>query len=107
MSLKRRARWCIFTICGDAFQIVVWLLFGSRMVRLVGQEVPPRDQLVTAYLRVPSDAERILAKRLGRIAKPIIYVGQHWNALLTLTKQHVPMHKSASANRQRHNTTQP
>ena len=40
MSLKRRARWCIFTICGDAFQIVVWLLFGARMVRLVGQEVP-------------------------------------------------------------------
>ena len=75
MSLKRRARWCIFTICGDAFQIVVWLLFGARMVRLVGQEVSARDQLVTAHLRVPSDAERILAKGLGQVIKIIIYVG--------------------------------
>ena len=75
MSLKRRARWCIFTICGDAFQIVVWLLFGARTVRLIGQEVPPRDQLVTAYLGIPSEAERILAKGLGQIIKPITYVG--------------------------------
>jgi hypothetical protein len=34
-------------------------LFGARMVRLVGQEVAPCDQLVPAHLRVPSNAERI------------------------------------------------
>ena len=55
-------------------QFVVALL-RARMVRLVGQEVPPRDQLVTAYLGVPSDAERILTKGLGQIIKPITYVG--------------------------------
>jgi hypothetical protein len=44
-------------------QLIVTLL-SARMVRLVGQKVPPRDQLVTAYLGIPSDAERILAKGL-------------------------------------------
>ncbi len=55
-------------------QLIV-TLFGARMVRLVGQEVTPRGQLVTAHLRVPSDAECILAKGLGQIIKPITYVG--------------------------------
>ncbi len=55
-------------------QFVVTLL-GARMVRLAGQEVPPRDQLVPAYLGIPSDAERIHTKGLGQIVKPIIYVG--------------------------------
>jgi hypothetical protein len=45
------------------------------MVRLAGQEVPPRDQLVTAHLGIPSDAERILAKGLGQVKKIITYVG--------------------------------
>jgi len=55
-------------------QFVVALL-RARMVRLVGQEVPPRDQLVTAHLRVPSDAECILAKGLGQVKEIIAYVG--------------------------------
>jgi hypothetical protein len=50
-------------------------LFGARMVRLVGQEVAPRDQLVPAHLRVPPDAERIHSKRLGQVKKTITYVG--------------------------------
>ena len=37
-------------------------LFGARVVRLVRQEVAPCDQLVPAYLREPSNAERIRAK---------------------------------------------
>ena len=45
------------------------------MVRLVGQHVTPRDQLVTAHLGIPSDAERVLAKGLGQVIKPITYVG--------------------------------
>ena len=55
-------------------QFVVTLL-SARMVRLVGQEVPARDQLVTAHLRVPSDAERILAKGLGQVIMSITYAG--------------------------------
>jgi hypothetical protein len=55
-------------------QFVVTLI-GARMVRLARQKVPARDQLVTAHLGTPSDAERILAKGLGQIIKPITYVG--------------------------------
>ena len=55
-------------------QLIV-TLFGARMVRLVGQEVAPRDQFVTAHLGIPSDAERILAKGLGQVKKIITYVG--------------------------------
>ena len=50
-------------------------LFGARMVRLVGQEVTPCDQLVTAHLRVPPDAECIYTKGLGQVKKIITYVG--------------------------------
>ena len=40
-----------------------------------GDGVGKLDQLVTAHLRVPSDAERILAKGLGETIKPLYTLG--------------------------------
>jgi len=55
-------------------QFVVALI-GARVLGFFGQEVAPCDQFVAAHLGIPPNAERVHAKRFGKIIKPITYVG--------------------------------